>query len=78
MTVDDRDRLWFFENPREGPSRLVGFDPGTRAFFSMTDLESGGGTVRHMVFHETTDAIWFGTDANTVGRAKLPPKGKVT
>ena len=35
-------------------------------------IESGGGTVRHMVFDETRNEIWFGADTNTVGRAKLP------
>ncbi len=70
MTVDDEDRLWFFEtNP--DPNRLVGFDPETESFFSITELASGGGTVRHMVFDETTRQIWFGTDTNYVGRARL-------
>jgi virginiamycin B lyase len=72
MTVDDRDRLWFFEtNPN--PNRLVGFDPATESFFSVTELESGGGTVRHMVFDGSTGQIWFGTDTNFVGRAQLRP-----
>ena len=45
MTADDRDRLWFFEtNP--GVNRLVGFDPEREVFFSVTELESGGGTVQ--------------------------------
>ena len=70
MTVDDRDRLWFFEtNP--DPNRLVGFDPATESFFSVTELASGGGTVRHMVFDRTTRQIWFGTDTDTIGRAEL-------
>jgi virginiamycin B lyase len=70
MTVDDMDRLWFFEtNP--DPNRLVGFDPDTESFFSVTDVGSGGGTVRHMVFDEATRQIWFGTDTDTIGRAQL-------
>ena len=70
MTVDDKDRLWFFEtNP--SPNRLVGFDPATESFFSITELGSGGGTVRHMVFDDTTRQIWFGTDTNFLGRAVL-------
>ncbi|MGH7645336.1 MAG: lyase, partial [Gemmatimonadales bacterium] len=72
MTVDDRDRLWFVETGAQ-PSRLVGFDPKAAEFFSVTQiLPSGGGTVRHMIFHRPTSAIWFGTDANTIGRAKVP------
>ena len=70
MTADDRDRLWFFEtNP--GVNRLVGFDPEREVFFSVTELESGGGTVRHMVFDPEKQEIWFGTDTNTIGRARL-------
>lgn len=70
MTADDRDRLWFFEtNP--GVNRLVGFDPEREVFFSVTELESGGGTVRHMVFDSEKQEIWFGTDTNTIGRARL-------
>jgi virginiamycin B lyase len=71
MAVDDMDRLWFFEtNP--GPNRLVGFDPKREIFFSVNEIESGGGTVRHMVFDEANREIWFGTDANTIGRAQVP------
>ena len=71
MVRDGEDRLWFFEGPRDGPVRLVGFDPRTEEFFSVTSLESGRGTVRHAYFHEPTREIWFGTDANTVGRARI-------
>lgn len=70
MAVDDRDRLWFVETGQR-PNRLVGFDPKTQQFFSVTEIPSGGGAVRHMVYHRPTRAIWFGTDANTVGRARL-------
>lgn len=71
MTVDDRDRLWFVETGPD-PNRLVGFDPATERFFSLTEIPSGGGTVRHMVFHRPTRTIWFGTDTNTIGRAQVP------
>ncbi len=71
MAVDDRDRLWFVETGLR-PNRLVGFDPDTQEFFSITEIESGGGTVRHMVFHPPSRTIWFGTDANTIGRARIP------
>jgi virginiamycin B lyase len=72
MVVDDRDRLWTFEGPQSMPVRLVGFDPKTAQFFSVTPLESGPGTVRHAVFHRSSRTIWFGTDANTIGRAAVP------
>lgn len=71
MTVDDTDRLWFVET-RPQPNRLVGFDPKTEQFFSITEIESGAGTVRNMVFHKPSREIWFGTDVNTVGRAEIP------
>jgi virginiamycin B lyase len=71
MTVDDADRLWAVETGPQ-PNRLVGFDPKTEQFFGSTPIPSGGSTVRHMVFHRPTREIWFGTDANTIGRAKLP------
>jgi virginiamycin B lyase len=71
MAVDDRDRLWMFETGGD-PNRLVGFDPQTEEFVSVTAVPSGGGTVRHAMFHAPTRTLWFGTDANTVGRAELP------
>jgi virginiamycin B lyase len=40
---------------------------------SVTDVESGGGTVRHMYFDAETNSIWFGADTNTIGVAQLPP-----
>jgi virginiamycin B lyase len=72
MAADDRDRLWLVETGVQ-PNRLVGFDPKGGTFFSITDIkESGAGTVRHMVFHKPSRTLWFGTDANTIGRAKVP------
>lgn len=71
MTVDDRDRLWLVETGAQ-PNRLVGFDPGIGAFTAGAAIPSGGGTVRHMIFHAPSGAIWFGTDQNTIGRATVP------
>lgn len=71
MTVDGQDRVWFVETGSH-PNRLVGFDTRTRTVISLTDIPSGGGTVRHMVYHHPTHTIWFGTDANTIGRATIP------
>lgn len=70
MTTDDRGRIWFVETHQD-PNRFVGFDPETESFFGLSDVPSGGGAVRHMVFDETTRSIWFGTDTNNLGRAKL-------
>jgi virginiamycin B lyase len=71
MTVDDRDRLWVVETGPQ-PNRIVGFDSQRHTFFATTPIPSGGGVVRHMYFHAPTKELWFGTDAGTIGRARLP------
>lgn len=71
LAVDDRDRVWFVETGPE-PNRLVGFDPESDEFFAVTEIASGAGAVRHMVFHAPQRVIWFGTDENTLGRAAVP------
>lgn len=70
MVADDRERLWFVET-RPNPNRLVGFDPESEEFFSVTPIPSGAGAVRHMVFDPETRSIWFGTDTNNLGVARL-------
>lgn len=71
MTVDDADRLWFVETGVQ-PNQLVSFDPRTERFTTVTPIaESGGGTVRHMVFDKATGTIWFGTDRDTIGRGSV-------
>jgi virginiamycin B lyase len=70
MTVDDKDRIWLVETGVR-PNRFVAFDPARGAFLRPTEIPSGGGSVRHMVFDARTRSIWFGTDAGTIGRAKL-------
>jgi len=71
MSVDDKDRLYFVESGTM-PNRFVGFDPATEEFFASTAIASGGGTVRHMYYHAPERAIWFGTDTNNIGRARVP------
>jgi virginiamycin B lyase len=73
MTVDEQDRLWFVETGVQ-PNQLVGFDAKTKQIVSTTPIASNGAarnTVRHMVYHGPTRSIWFGTDAGTIGQAKL-------
>ncbi len=73
MTVDDRDRVWFVETGLK-PNRLIGFDSKTLKVVSITPIEQSGGlTIRHMYYHAPTKSIWFGTDANTIGRARVYP-----
>ena len=45
--------------------QLVGFDPKTEKFFATVPVS---GNIRHMQFHAPTKAMWFGTDANKIGR----------
>lgn len=71
MAVDGKDRIWFVEVGPD-PNNFVGFDPDSETYFSSTIIESGGGAVRHMMYHEATNSVWFGTDTNTLGRAQLP------
>jgi virginiamycin B lyase len=63
LTKDDRENLWISQT---GPEKmLVGFDPRAEEFFSVNEVTHN---IRHMMFHEPTGAMWFGTDANHVGR----------
>lgn len=68
MASDDRDRIWIVATGVQ-PNIFMGFDPGTEAFFAATPIPSGGGTVRHMHYHEPSGTVWFGTDTNYIGRA---------
>ncbi len=71
MSVDDQDRIWYVETG-SFPNRLIGFDIKAEEVISITNIKSGGGTVRHMVYHQPTQTVWFGTDANTIGRVRVP------
>ena len=72
MASDDRDRIWLAETGIQ-PNRLVGFDPQSESWISVTPItQSGGLTIRHMIYDGPTKSLWFGTDANTIGRARVP------
>jgi virginiamycin B lyase len=72
MNADDKDRIWFSETGVQ-PNKLVAFDAKTEQFVSITPIaKSGGLTIRHMYFHKPTRELWFGTDAGTIGKAKVP------
>ncbi len=70
MAIDESDRIWFVESGLD-PNRLVGFNPSSGEFFSLTEIGSGGGTVRHMYYNASDGTVWFGTDTNTIGRARV-------
>jgi virginiamycin B lyase len=63
LTKDGNGRLWFSETG--AVKQLVGFDPVSERFFSVNKVS---GTIRNMMFHAPTRALWFGTDANNLGR----------
>jgi len=71
LATDARDRVWFVETGPV-PNRLIGFDPEMEAFTVPTAIPRGGGAVRNMYYDPEEDALWFGTDRNTLGRAELP------
>jgi virginiamycin B lyase len=71
MTVDDRGRIWLAETGVQ-PNRLVAFDPARKAFTETVTIASDkANTIRHMVFDKSTRQIWFGGDANMIGRVKV-------
>lgn len=70
MAVDRYDRLWIVETGVT-PNRFIGFDTRSGEFLSGTAIPSGAGSVRHMFYHESAGEVWFGTDTNYVGRAKV-------
>ncbi len=70
MAVDKNDRLWFVETGIS-PNRFVGFDTVSGKFLGGTEIPSGAGSVRHMDYFQPAGEVWFGTDTNYVGRAKV-------
>ena len=70
MAADRFDRLWLVETG-SNPNRLVGFNPATSEFFSISDIPSGGDTVRSLHYYEPAGELWFATDTNYIGRASV-------
>ena len=70
MALDRNDRIWLVETGHI-PNRLVGFDTGTESFLTETDIPSGAGSVSDLFYFEPAGEIWFGTESNYVGRAKV-------
>jgi len=73
MTSDDRGRVWLAETGPQ-PNRLVAFDPSQRKFTETIAIPANGAnTIRHMTFDRATRQIWFGGDANMIGRVQVAP-----
>lgn len=70
--MDQRGRLWLVDVGSR-PVRLLGFDTAEERFLPAVTIPSEGGAVRHMYYHAGSDSLWFGTDANTLGQARLAP-----
>lgn len=63
LTRDGDGRLWLSQS---GPDKkLVAFDPKSGRFVSVNPVSD---TIRHMMYDAKTGAMWFGTDANRIGR----------
>jgi virginiamycin B lyase len=63
ITADGDGRVWVSETGPE--KKLVGFDPKTEKFFANIPVSDN---IRHMMFDPKSKTMWFGTDANTIGR----------
>lgn len=72
MASDRNGMLWMVATGVQ-PNVFMGFNPITESFFSATEIPSGAGTVRHMHYQEASGTVWFGTDANTIGRSIVEP-----
>ncbi len=72
--MDDDGVVWFVETG-VNPNMFRGFDPKSEKFLEGTAVRSGGGAVRHMHYHQPSDTVWFGADANTIGRALVGAYG---
>ncbi len=70
MAVDDRDRIWYVESGMR-PNNLVGFDTKAGRIVSITPFGAQANTVRHMYYDRKAGEFWFGTDANTIARARV-------
>ncbi|MDX1563415.1 MAG: lyase, partial [Gammaproteobacteria bacterium] len=70
MALDEMDRVWVVETGIQ-PNQFVGFDTKAHEVFSITEIPSGAGSVRHMDYDEAAGAVWFGTDTEMLGRAQV-------
>lgn len=70
IASDRDDRIWVVETGVV-PNRFVGFDSTSLTFLTETDIPSGAGTVRSLHYHEAAGEIWFATDTNYIGRARI-------
>ena len=72
MASDASGNIWAVATGVE-PNMFMGFDSEAEEWISATPIPSGGGTLRHMHYHQPSGAVWFGADTNTIGRAIVEP-----
>jgi virginiamycin B lyase len=70
ITVDAQNHVWIAESGPQ-PNKLIGFDPKTEHFFGASALPASGGTVSEMRFDAASRGIWFATEGNAIGFAKI-------
>ena len=67
--LDSQGVVWVVTGTK--PNYFVGFDTAKEHIISVTAVPSGGGTVRHMHYLPSSNAIWFGTDTQNIGKAEV-------
>jgi len=72
MALGGDGRLWIVETGPQ-PNQFVGFDTKSEKIVSVTPVPSGGGTIRHMMYHPDSGVVWFGADSGTIGKAVVSP-----
>ena len=70
VAMDGEDRFWIVETG-VSPNVFVAFDTQTHTWSQSFAIPSRGEVVRHMVYEPKENAIWFGTDSNTIGIARI-------
>lgn len=70
LAADRNDHLWIVETGR-APNRLVGFAADAGTFLTETDIPSGAGSVQNLHYYKPAGELWFTTDTNYLGRAKV-------
>ncbi|TRW48866.1 lyase [Aliidiomarina halalkaliphila] len=70
VAMDQNDVFWIVETGVQ-PNPFVGFDTRSERWTASFAVPSGAGTVRHMVYDADSHSIWFGTDVNTIGQARI-------
>lgn len=70
MAMDDQGTPWLFlTGPK--PNLAVPFNAEAGQLGEPVAVPSGGQVVRHAEYHPPSRSMWFGTDANTLGRLAL-------